>query len=116
MARYEGDEEIYHIEVCAELNMSVDVFVFKADYYSHLCEEVPLDVRDDDWNKWYIWAKIEELELPVTLLLVFNASQKIVEHFDVSEVGEIWGWCRFCQAQVKSEAAEECWNCGKSFG
>lgn len=114
VARYEGDEEIYHIEICATLNMTIDVFVDKAAYYSHLCEEVPLDVWDHDWNKWYIWAKIE-LELPVSFLLVFDASQKIVEDFEVSEVGELWGWCRFCRAQVMSDAAEECSGCGKPF-
>jgi hypothetical protein len=116
VARYIGDEEIYHIEVCATSDMAVDVFVDKAAYYSHLCEEVPLDVWDYDWNKWYIWAKIEELRLPVSFLLVFNASSKIVEDFEVDRVGEVWGWCRFCRAQIMSETAEECWSCGKSFG
>ena len=114
VARYERDEEIYHIEVCATAAMTVDVFVSKADYYGGLAETVPLDVWDFDWNERYIWAVIE-LELPLSFSLVFDASKETVEDFEVSEVGEFWGWCRFCRAQIMSDAAEECWSCGKSF-
>ena len=114
--QYKGEEELYHIEVYATLDMTVDVFVQKSAYYGSLSERVPLAVCDGDWNKWYIWAQIEELKLSVSFSLVFDATQKTVEDFEVSEVGDIWGWCRFCGAQVLSEAAEDCWSCGKSFG
>ena len=114
VVRYEGDEEIYHIELCATADMTVDVFVFKADYYGGLAEEVPLDVWDSDWNEHYVWAVIEP-KLPLSFLLVFDASKETVESFEVNDVGEIWGWCRDCGAQIMSDAAEGCSSCGKSF-
>jgi len=57
-----------------------------------------------------------ELKLPLSFSLVFDASKETVEDFEVNGVGEVWGWCIFCGAQIMSDAAEECWSCGKSFG
>ena len=115
VTRYEGDEQLYHIDVSVLADMAIDVFVFKSDYYSGVGEEVPLDVWDSDWNEHYIWAVVEaKLELPMSL--VFDASKETVENFEVNSIGEFWGWCRFCRAQIMSETAEECWNCGRSFG
>ncbi len=112
---YEGDEPLYHIEVCVTADMAVDVFVTKADYYGGLHELIPLEVWDSDWNKWYIWAVIQ-VKLPISISLLFDASKEEVESIEVDSIGELWGWCRFCGAQVMSDAAEECWNCGKAFG
>ncbi|KPJ68573.1 MAG: hypothetical protein AMJ43_00025 [Coxiella sp. DG_40] len=113
---YEDDEQVYYIGVSATLTMTVDFFVDKAAYYSGLDALVPLDVWDSDWNEWVVWAVIPELELSVSFSLLFDTSEKTVDDFEVNEVDEIWGWCRFCQAQIMSDAAEGCWSCGKSFG
>lgn len=114
VVRYEGDEEIYHIEVCVTTDMQIDFFVFKSNYYGGLAEEVPFDVWDSDWNESYVWAVIQ-LKLPLSFSLVFNAAKKKVEDFEVNGVGEVWGWCRYCGAQIMSDADEKCSECGKPF-
>jgi len=114
VVHYEGDEQLYHLDICVTADLVVDVFVDKGAYYSGLDELVPLEVWDSDWNEWYVWAVIQ-LKLSLSLSLLFDASKESVENFEVNSIGEFWGWCRFCGAQIMNETAEECSNCGRSF-
>jgi len=115
VARYERDEQLYYIGVTVFADMTIDVFVDKVAYYSYLGEKFPLEVWDSDWNEHYVWAVVQ-VKLPLSLFMLFDASEETVESFEVDDVGEFWGWCRDCGAQIMSDAAEECWSCGKSFG
>lgn len=108
---FELDVERVFIDMIAEADINIDLFVSKPDYYS-MPDDIPLDIWDGDWNEHYVWAAII-LKVHISLSLVFNIRERRVEEFEAKFI-ETFGWCKFC-GEPLSETAEECPACGKSL-
>jgi hypothetical protein len=108
-----ADDNTAYVEVTLTANAVIDVFVFKGSYYS-LSDRYPIEIQEFDWNEHYVWAQLE-VDLPVSLSLIFDLKEEKVREFEVNPFGEIYGFCRRCGATILSDAAETCSKCGKSL-
>ena len=106
------DENKVLIEANVDVDVNLDIFIFKNDY-SWLSEKYDFSIWDSDWNKHFMWAQML-VNLPISINLIFNINDKEVENFE-TEVHEIYGFCPNCSAPILSDAAEACSKCGKPF-
>ena len=106
------DEDRVLIEANVNVDVNLDIFVFKNDY-AWLSEKYNFIIWDNDWNKHYMWTQML-VNLPISIKLIFNIRDIEVENFEI-EVQEIFGFCPNCSAAILSDAAESCSKCGKSF-
>ena len=106
------DENRVLIESNVNVDVNLDVFVFKNDYV-WLSDKYDFSIWDNDWNKHYMWTQLF-VNLPISVNLIFNINNQKVENFEVA-VQEIYGFCPHCSAPILSDAAEACSKCGKPF-
>lgn len=110
---YGIDENLIYLDVEILTDTTVDVFVYKWDY-DWVGDKYPIETMDHDWNESYVWAQLV-FTIPLKFAIIFNIRKEQVEEYELSDI-EIFGWCRYCGATVLSDAAEKCYECGKSFG
>ncbi|MHB8279718.1 MAG: PIN domain-containing protein [Candidatus Humimicrobiaceae bacterium] len=110
---YELSINQIYIDIFIKVEVVLDAFIFKADFYCGVGEEYNLDVMDYDWNDHYIYAQTTT-KLPINLAINFNIKNRIVDDFEVT-IEEIFGFCPYCSAPIMSDAAENCGECGKAF-
>jgi len=107
------DDERVVLYAVADADLTVDAFVFKADYYG-LEDRCPLQIMDRDWNDHYMWVQIE-VKLPLHFSLTLNVITNEVEQHEVHSAGGIFGWCPHCCQPILNDAAETCRHCGAAF-
>ena len=110
---YELSINKIYIDAFTKVEVVLDVFVFKADFYGWVSEKYNLDVVDYDWNDHYIYAQIIT-KLPINIAINFNIKNRTVDNFEVT-VEEIFGFCPNCSEPIMSDAAEACGECGEAF-
>ena len=108
------DEQVY-FDVTLFADTIFDFYIYKPDLYMIEDEYPLLDVQDYDWSEDYAWAQMTILAVPIRVSMVFNVLREKLEEFEVNGFDEIFGWCKFCGAAILSDAAEECYKCGKPF-
>ena len=108
---YRTDDEHVVIYATVEADVTVDGYIFKAEYYG-LDDSCPLEIMDDDWNKHYMWAQLN-VTLPLHIALVLDVIANEVVDWRVDSIAEAFGWCRQCGSLIFSDSAESCASCGK---
>lgn len=108
------NEQVY-FDVTLFADTTFDFYIYKSDLFI-LEDRYPLlDVQNFDWNEHYAWAQMTLL-VPIKISIVFDVLHQSVKEFEVNDFDEIFGWCSTCGAVIISDASEECYKCGKSFG
>ena len=110
----EGTSDTLFARFEADVRLEIDVTVFKGDYDA-VTSSIPLSVSDWDWNEHYALASVSVMA-HIEGAVEIDIESEGLEGIEFESLGETWGWCRHCKAQVMSDAAEECGACGKSFG
>lgn len=74
------------VNIQAEADCIIDVYIFKSDYYI-LNEDESSDIAvwDRDWNKHYIWATIER-KLNLEMDLTFDEQNKEITSMEINSV------------------------------
>lgn len=96
---YGIDDERIYIDAVALSYVTIEMFVFKSDYF-WLSEKYPLDILDNDWNKHYMWAQMC-LKLPINFSLIFNILSKQIEEFEIDPIGEIFDVPKLWSSHIK---------------
>ncbi|NPA49352.1 MAG: hypothetical protein GXO20_05170 [Thermodesulfobacteria bacterium] len=111
----DDNKETAFISVTGDVQVSIDAFMFKSDYFSlDLKENSIIELMDDDWNKHYVWIRIHpEAELDISLTV--NILNKKIDSYEAVLRYNIYGFCKHCSAPLYSDAEEFCPKCEKSL-
>jgi hypothetical protein len=105
---YELDEERAFIDIDTVVEIQFQFFIAKNEF--HLCDDLPIEIEDPNWNKWVMLAA-DLVELRLQLELIYNARENHIEEFDVT-LPEIFGFCPHCYRPEYNDASDSCSTCG----
>jgi hypothetical protein len=85
-AREEPDGPV-HVFLTAQGHLSIDVFVFKADFYSLDVDEEQFTLTDSDWNDHYVLGSLDR-DVDVEVEAIWNAADQALRDVSVRDVDD----------------------------
>jgi len=111
----ENQEKIF-IHAIAEVQVIIDAFLFKSNYYClDLNDRALISVMDEDWSDHYVWIQIyPRASLDISFILNIQTNE-VISFEGILTCYNIYDFCKHCSAPLYSDAVEVCPNCGKNL-